>query len=155
MKPNLDPTPRSQQLEARVGTQLAAILDDGLAGLPPDVESRLRFAREQALARHAAASRVLQAAARPAVPARGVVLAGGGRAALGAAPLAGGSWWSRLGLLLPLLVVLAAILFVQARQQREAAAVAARIDSALLADELPPEAYADPGFVAFLELQQP
>jgi hypothetical protein len=30
-----------------------------------------------------------------------------------------------------------------------------QIDSALLADDLPPEAYADPGFVAFLKLRQP
>ncbi|MDH5341157.1 MAG: DUF3619 family protein [Rubrivivax sp.] len=29
------------------------------------------------------------------------------------------------------------------------------MDVALLADDLPPAAYADPGFAAFLKLQQP
>jgi hypothetical protein len=46
-------------------------------------------------------------------------------------------------------------LMVADLKQREDVSVAAEIDAALLADDLPPEAYADPGFVAFLKLQQP
>jgi len=40
-------------------------------------------------------------------------------------------------------------------KRRADARAAAAVDAALLADDLPPAAYADPGFVAFLKLQQP
>ena len=56
---------------------------------------------------------------------------------------------------MPIAAIAVGALMVQARHARDAAAVAAQVDSALLADELPPAAYADPGFAAFLKLQQP
>jgi hypothetical protein len=65
------------------------------------------------------------------------------------------AWWSRLGVLLPLLVLAAGAVLLVASHDREQRAVASEIDLALLADDLPPDAYADPGFVAFLKLQQP
>ncbi|WP_233258915.1 DUF3619 family protein [Rubrivivax albus] len=137
----IDPAVQGQ-LEARLGSRLAAALNPALDALPADVESRLRFAREQALARRAAA------------PAAGnVSLGAGGAAVLGRLGTSG--WWPRLGWLLPMAAVAVGVLLVQLRHERDAAAVAAQIDSALLADELPPAAYADPGFAAFLKLQQP
>lgn len=140
--------PLAGQHEARLAARMAAVLTRGLDDIPADVDSRLRFAREQALARRATVVRAAPA----------VVHAGGGSAALlgpGATGGAGGRWGLRMGMLLPLLALLAGLLLVQAQHQRQAVAVAALIDSALLADDLPPEAYADPGFVAFLKLQQP
>jgi hypothetical protein len=125
---------------------MAAVLTHGLEDIPPDVENRLRFAREQALARRAASA----ARAAPAT-----VHASGGAAVLGSLGGPGGRWGLRLGMLLPVAAVVAGLLLVQAQRQREAVAVAAQIDSKLLVDELPPEAYADPGFMAFLKLQQP
>jgi hypothetical protein len=125
------------RLEARLGTRLAAALTMSLADLPPDVESRLRFAREQALLHRA-------------TPAT-VGVSAGGAAMLGLlAP-----WWPRFGTLLPLAVLLAGAWMVSDHRHREAVTVATQIDGALLVDELPPQAYADPGFVAFLKLQQP
>ena len=125
------------RLENRLGNRLAGMLTSSLADLPPDVRSRLRFAREQALQRRAA----------PAA----VGISADGAALLGRlAP-----WWPRLGALLPLVVVAAGTLAVADFRQREAVTVASQIDGALLVDELPPQAYADPGFVAFLKLQQP
>jgi hypothetical protein len=125
------------RLETRLGNRLAGALTASLADLSPEVRSRLRFAREQALQRHA-------------VPAVLGVGAGGtvlfGRLA---------PWWPRLGALLPLAVLVAGALAVAEHRQREAVAVATQIDGALLVDELPPQAYADPGFVAFLKLRQP
>jgi hypothetical protein len=126
-------------LEARLAARLAGALKERCDALPPGVDARLRFAREQALerARSARASSV-----------QGI---GGGVAVLGRL----GPWWPRLGALLPILVLaLGSVLLVDQRQ-REDVAVAAEIDAALLADDLPPQAYADPGFVAFLKLQQP
>lgn len=125
------------RLESRLGSRLAAALSVSLSNLPPDVESRLRFAREQALQRRAA----------PAV----VGVSAGGAAVLGRlAP-----WWPRFGALLPVVVLAAGVWAVADHRQREAVTVATQIDGALLVDELPPQAYADPGFVAFLKLQQP
>lgn len=126
------------RLEAQLAARLTAVLSASLADLPTDVETRLRFAREQALARRIGG---------PAIVGR----SGGGAAVLGRlAP-----WWPRLGALLPVAAVAAGVLMVDAHRQREAVTVAAEIDSALLVDELPPQAYADPGFVAFLKLHQP
>lgn len=133
------------QLEARLAARLAAALTRGLDELPADVDTRLRFAREQALARRAQAV--------PAAPADTVVAAGAA-AVLGAGG-PGARWGLRLAMLLPVAALLAGLLLVQAQRERQVAAVAAQIDSALLADELPPEAYADPGFAAFLKLRQP
>lgn len=130
------------QLESQLGHKLASALNPSLEALPADVQTRLRFAREQALKRYAGTA------------AAGVPLATtGGAAAWGRLGDAG--WWPRLGWLLPVVAVAGGALLVQLRHDRDAAAVAAQIDSALLADELPPAAYADPGFVAFLKLQQP
>lgn len=125
------------RLEAQFAARLTGLLSASLSDLDADTGARLRFAREQALAR---------AATAPAVQA-----VGGGALALGRL----GAWWPRLGSMLPLLVLAAGLMLAQDHRQRDAVAVAAEIDSALLADELPPEAYADPGFVAFLKLQQP
>lgn len=133
-----DPSVRDQ-LETQLGHKLASALNPSLQALPADVQTRLRFAREQALKRRTVASAV-----------GSTLVAAGDAAAFGNA-----GWWPRLGWLLPLVAVAAGSLLVQLRHERDATAVAAQIDSALLADELPPAAYADPGFVAFLKLQQP
>ncbi len=126
-------------LEGRVAARLAGALSRQADTLPPGVEERLRFAREQALERARAA--------------RSVSVQGGaaGVAVLGRL----GPWWPRLGAMLPVLVLVLGGFLLLDQRQREDVAVAAEIDSALLADDLPPQAYADPGFVAFLKLQQP
>jgi len=142
LRTSIDPAVQSR-LEARLGGQLAAALNPTLQALPPDVESRLRFAREQALARRAQSGAVAS-----------VAVSAGGAATLGRLD-AGNLWWQRLGWLLPIAAIAVGVLMVQARHARDSAAVAAQVDSALLADELPPAAYADPGFAAFLKLQQP
>lgn len=126
-------------LEGRLAARLAGALKQQAQVLPPGVDERLRFAREQALERARAAR---------AVSVQGV---GGGVAVLGRI----GPWWPRLGALLPVLVLALGSFLLLDQRQREDVAVAAEIDAALLADDLPPQAYADPGFVAFLKLQQP
>jgi hypothetical protein len=127
-------------LEARLAARLAGALKQQADALPPGVEERLRFAREQALERvRAARASSLQG------------ISGGGVGVLGRL----GPWWPRLGALLPVMVLALGSFLLVDQRQREDVAVAAEIDSALLADDLPPQAYADPGFVAFLKLQQP
>lgn len=128
-------------LEAQFAARLAAGLTRSSQELAPDVAERLRFAREQAVAR-----------ARVSRTSTTVVGFSAGAAVLG--QLAG-AWWPRLGVLLPLLVLAAGLMLVNDWKSSERASAAAEIDAVLLADQLPPAAYADPGFVAFLKLAQP
>jgi len=127
-----------QALEARVAHRIVATL--ATAELPADITERLRFARESAM------SSRKQAATNPA-PA---VMRTGGAAALLGPRGEGGPWW-QLASFVPLLLLLAGLFFIQQwhldRQIRDAA----EIDTALLTDDLPPAAYADPGFVEFLK----
>ena len=127
-------------VEARLGIRLAGALSLASQTLPSGVDERLRVAREQAVAR----TRVHH----------DVAVVGGGA---GGAALLGrmGSWWPRLGAMLPVAVLALGALTLADLKQRENVSVAVEIDTALLADDLPPEAYADPGFVAFLKLRQP
>ena len=60
------------------------------------------------------------------------------------------SVWLRLASLMPLVMLAAGLVMIQHHHDMQQIAVAAEIDSALLADDLPPAAYRDPGFGEFL-----
>lgn len=127
-------------LEARVALRVANRLNESAESLPHDITERLRFGREQALAR----ARLARA---PVAAPTATALARSGTAAT----LSGGpSVWLRLASLLPLLVLAAGLVLIQAHREHEQITVAAEIDAALLTDELPPAAYGDPGFVEYL-----
>lgn len=130
-------------LEARLGARAAQALSLQAAALPSDIAERLRFGREQALVR----ARQARLQTRPAPQ----VLAqpGQGTAALGG-PSSWSSWWVRLASGLPLVVLLAGLLAIDHLMMQEQLIAAAEIDTLLLADDLPPEAYADPGFGEYL-----
>lgn len=129
-----------EALEVRFARRVTAALDEQELG--HDVGQRLRVARELAVrrARHARAASV----------ASGVVRTGGGSAAL-----AGPPWWLRLASLAPLLVLAAGLVLIERLNDHEQIYAAAEIDAVLLADELPPSAYSDPGFGEFLKLPTP
>lgn len=127
-------------VEARIGARVAEALALHASAVPADIAERLRFGREQALAR----ARQAQTLARPA---RQVVAFPG----QGAAALAGpSSWWLKLASGLPLLVLLVGLAAIDHLMLQEQVIAAAEIDTMLLADDLPPEAYADPGFGEYL-----
>jgi Protein of unknown function (DUF3619) len=131
----------TQRLDAvtnRLGLRLAGSLESASRELPHDVAERLRFAREQALARAAQARRLVAA---------GSVSGQGAAAVLSGPP----SLWLRLASLLPLVLLVVGLLLINHRQDMDQIAAAAEIDAVLLADELPPTAYSDPGFNAFLK----
>ena len=127
-------------LEARVAAGLARVLSEGSHQLPADVGERLRFARERALAR-----------ARDLRPATPVVAAPGGVAVLGRLD----RWRAGLAGLVSALALALGLVMLDHWQQRERSQAAAEVDALLLADQVPPAAYTDPGFVAFLKLSQP
>jgi len=141
--------PTEAALEARFGLRVAARLSEANHELPHDISERLRVARQQALARIPA-----KVAARQAAQASGiaVVSMSGGSTTAGGFMLGDdrAPWWVRLGSLLPVLVLLAGIIFIHEWTDREQISAAATIDAALLSDSLPPDAYTDPGFDEFL-----
>lgn len=126
-------------LETRLAARITAAIAPSAEQVSPDVAERLRFAREQAL------SRARAARSAPAL------VGAGGVGVLGAR----GVWWARLTVLLPAVALIAGLLAISHWNARERSLAAAEIDTALLSDQLPPAAYADPGFVAFLKLAQP
>jgi hypothetical protein len=137
-----------EALQARVALRVTAALSEYQAlATSPDVDARLRFAREQALA---AASQVRTVSA----VAPAAIGMSSGAAVLGGIP-GGTPWWLRLGSLLPLAVLLAGLMLIDSHYTRAQIDAAAEVDAAILTDELPPEAYRDQGFVEFLKTANP
>lgn len=130
--------PRQEALEGQFAERLTAHLSRSAEALPHDITERLRFSRERALASRRSVVAELQEAS--------AVVHSGRAAALGGPP----SIWLRFAATLPLAVLVAGLVFIQHHHDAQQIAVAAEIDSALLADTLPPEAYTDPGFGEFL-----
>lgn len=128
--------------EARLALRMTAHLTERTADLPADVTERLRFAREQALQR--------ARAARSAQAAETTVVVGGPSAAL-AGGESGSGWWLQLAGLVPLVALVGGLVLIQQMHDDNQIAAAAEIDASLLADDLPPSAYSDPGFVEFLK----
>jgi hypothetical protein len=129
-------------LEARLALRMTARLTEQTANLPQDVSERLRFAREQALQR-------AQAARANTAPASAVVDNGGNTLSLGRQ--GGSGWWVQIAALMPLVVLAAGLVLIQRLHMQNQIAAAAEIDASILADDLPPAAYSDPGFVEFLK----
>jgi hypothetical protein len=126
----------------RFGRKVTARLSAGAAGLPYDVSERLRAARMQAVAK-----RKRVAGLRTAVS----VSASGGAAALTAdEPV---SIWNRIASVLPIIALAAGLVLIHSMQNERRANEVAEVDAALLTDDLPPSAYADPGFIQFLKQQ--
>ena len=141
-------------IEARFALRLTARLEAGAQTLPHDISERLRVARQQALAQ---ARQPAVAVRRPQTsPAQDISIVDidprSGAATLGRTGPVGDEsvWWSRLGWLLPTLVLAAGLAGMGEWESREQIAQAAQIDTELLGDDLPPAAYLDAGFGEFL-----
>ena len=128
----------SDQLQDRFGRQVAARLSAGTAELPYNVTERLRAARMQALAQRKRAASLSPALA----------VAGNGSLHFGDE---GQSLWSQLASALPLIALAAGLILIHSIENDRRALEVAEVDAALLTDDLPPAAYADPGFVQFLK----
>jgi hypothetical protein len=132
-------------LQARISLAQTARLSEAAERSPPDITERLPFSREQALSR----ARSARAAAPADEPALQRI--GGGVLALGSTGPRRSPWWLRLASALPLFALVAGLLLIQESNTRAQIRAAAEIDAALLADDLPPSAYSDPGFGEFLK----
>ena len=123
----------------RFGLQVAARLSDAADELPYDISERLRAARTRALSQRRSAAQTASSVTRS-----------GSAATLtfGTEQL---NWWDRVAAAAPLLALVLGLVAINVIQNDKRANEIAEIDAALLTDDLPPAAYADPGFTQFLK----
>jgi hypothetical protein len=124
----------------QVGQAIARQLNEHAIELPHDISERLRVARIQAISlRKPEPVRVL---APQLVPALGTSM---GKLDEGL------NLWSRLASALPLIALLFGLATIHIFQNEFRANEIAQLDAELLTDDLPPNAYTDPGFLVFLK----
>ena len=132
--------PLRPKVEARLAQQLATRLQQAEQRITPEQSERLKALRRMAVAqvRHAPATTTL-------AQEHALSLSG---------PAHWKSWLFRFGAVLPLIVLAAGLLTLQHYQQERFVRLTADIDTALLLGDLPPAAYADPGFAHYLKLER-
>jgi hypothetical protein len=138
---NRSPQNHADVLQDRYGLKTASYLSAGTADLPYDISERLRAARAQAVA----ARKISKVHTAPAL----ATASTGATLSLGSDD--GFGLWSRIGAILPLIALVAGLLLINSLQSDRLAQEIADVDSALLTDDLPPDAFSDPGFVQFLK----
>ena len=139
---NRSPQNHIDILQDRYGLKTASYLSAGTADLPYDISERLRAARAQAVAVRKI-SKVRSATVIATTTMGGSTLSWGSDE--------GFSLWSRIGSVLPLIALVVGLLAISSLQTDKLVQELAEVDSALLTDELPPDAFSDPGFVQFLK----
>lgn len=122
----------------RFGRAVAARLSADADDMPYELRERLRAARVRAVQ------------ARK-VPAAAPVVVGRGAAATLALETEHRSLFNRIASVLPLIALVAGLVALHGYQADRRASELAEVDADLLTDDLPPSAYADPGFVQFLK----
>jgi hypothetical protein len=127
---------RAQALADQFGRAVARRLSAGTDEMSYEARERLRAARVRALA------------ARKQEEVAPVTVGRGGAATLGFGER---SWFNRIASVLPLVILAAGLVFLHTFQTERRASELAEVDAALLTDDLPPAAYADPGFVLYLK----
>lgn len=137
MKPNQF-TPQD-----KMGMRMAALLDQHSQQLPYDISERLRAARTRALAAGRARRAELSTVADPQAQANGTLRL----------PFRSQTQeiYKLLVSFIPLICLAAGLMLLYEFHNDQAAIELAEIDSALLIDDLPPQAYADPAFIDFLK----
>lgn len=124
----------------QLGQALARRLNEHATELPHDISERLRSARMQALSQR---KREPVKVTIPQLAVAGLNVQ---------MPLDEGlNIWSRLASALPLIVLMAGLAGIHVFQNEYRANEIASLDAELLTDDLPPDAYTDPGFLVFLK----
>ncbi|MBW8074677.1 DUF3619 family protein [Metallibacterium scheffleri] len=138
MKTDKDMAARNDAAQARFGYAVAARLSEASERLDPEIADALARMRREALDRRRR-------------PAAGMLwVAQGTQAVLGHSRREGAGWRVRLGLALALPTLLFGLYALQHYEQERFVHRIADIDTALLLDDLPPQAYTDPGFRTYL-----
>jgi hypothetical protein len=127
-----------EAMESRFARSVVACLNESAEQVAPDVAERLRFGREKAI----------EVARRARGSSEGVGVTAAGAAILG---FSRSRWWIRFASILPLVMLVGGLALIQNWQNRTQVSAAAELDEALLGDDLPINAYRDPGFSEFLK----
>lgn len=135
-------TPNAEAFARRITLRLTQAGDE----VHHDIAERLRAARVQALAERK------RPAARPALQWRpaSAVLSQGETATLGGSDH-GHHGWRTVASLAWIAALLVGLAWVHHAQVENVTTELTEIDTALLTDDLPPSAYADPGFTQFIK----
>ena len=140
-QPHRASTPSRESLERAFAHKLTQRLGGQDPALGAQVERRLSAARWQAVE---AATR----ARRARVTARAAALA------TSSGPGVFSVWWVRLASFVPPLALTLGLIGIDQLNLTQRIEAAAEVDAALLADDLPPTAYTDPGFAEFIKQPQ-
>jgi hypothetical protein len=127
----------SQSQADQFGRASAALLTQGAQTLPAGIKDRLHAIRMKALSVRKAEKVLVQ---KPA-------FAG----AMGSYSSNSNSLWDTVGWLAPLVVLVFGLIGIAQWQNDSRIIDIAEVDAALLTDDVPPDAYADSGFLAFLK----
>lgn len=136
------PAPADSRAADLFGRRIAARLDQSAQVLPHDISERLRAARVRAVAQRK--REVVVAVHQPRLAVAGMEGQFEQRPSL----------WNRLASALPVLLLAAGLVAIHTIEADLRASEVADVDAALLIDDLPPAAYADPGFAQFLKTER-
>ena len=127
----------SQTQADQFGRASAALLTQGAQSLPAGINDRLHAARMKALSVRKAEKVRVQ---KP-------VFAG----SIGNFSSGSNGLWDTVGWVAPLVVLVFGLIGIAQWQNDSRITDIAEVDAALLTDDVPPDAYADSGFMAFLK----
>jgi Protein of unknown function (DUF3619) len=132
-------------VETQVAQRITAALSRSNENLPHNTSERLRAARVRAVMARKKPLTLVRTSIRS-----GSVLNGQGSLSLGGG---GGDRPMRQWLLglAPIVILSVAMMMVSDNLQTSRSMEIAEVDAAILIDDLPPEAYADPGFLQFVK----
>ena len=133
----------SSKRQDQLGARFAKALDQH-NDLPYEITERLRAARNRALS--------LRRIAQPQLQTAQDFQSSNGLASL-KFPTQLRGLFQTFGSVLPLLTLVAGLVFIYDFHNNQSALELAEIDSALLTDDLPPNAYTDPTFLDFLKYE--
>ena len=119
------------------GRTSATLLRQGAQNLPANIKDRLHAARMKALSVRKPEKVLMQ---KP--------VFAGSRASWTSGP---NSLWDTVGWLAPVVVLIFGLIGITQWQNDSRINDIAEVDAALLTDDVPPDAYADSGFMAFLK----
>ncbi len=125
--------------EEHFGQRLVARLSDASDDLPHEISERLKAARMIALSKRNV-TKVETVSALVGLGQTAALHLGGEKF----------NWWSRMAAIIPLIALVAGFMAIELMQDEFWADETASVDAELLTDELPPEAYTDPGFAQYL-----
>lgn len=151
----MTPSTHLESVADRFGHRVAARLTEGEASLPYVVTERLRASREQALAVRKRPA-LVTAQQEQTAQAQSIALHADGSASLGQF---GGispslpNWLKQALTIIPIAAMVVGIAVFGIEQDDSTNVEVAEMDTELLTDTLPPDAYTDAGFIQFLQSQ--